>query len=356
MTYDPDAPGQAESGIFGLGSTPESSAVVLIPVPFEATTSYGGGTSLAPARILEASLQVDLTDLETGKPYAQGIAMLDPDPVITELAEPARADALAVIEAYGAPLTPELEAALARVNAASQKVEAQTHAIAKRWIEAGRLVGVVGGDHSVPLGSICAHAEAYGPIGLLHIDAHADLRVAYEGFEQSHASIMERVLATCPGVTQLVQVGLRDLGEAELERIQSDARITAHFNPDLARDRLRGKLLDRFHAIAESLPEQVYVSLDIDGLDPKLCPNTGTPVPGGLDFDEMSALLEAVVQSGRRIIGFDLCEVAPGAEGDWDANVGARVLYKLIGWALKSRDLGLDRALSQGKPRACSLH
>jgi agmatinase len=176
-------------------------------------------------------------------------------------------------------------------------------------------------------------------MGVLHVDAHADLRVAYEGFTRSHASIMHNVLADLPEVAKLVQVGLRDLSEEEHERTRTDRRVAAFFDADLAREKLEGMSFARLvDPIVEALPRQVYVSFDVDGLDPALCPSTGTPVPGGLSFHEASYLLRRVVESGRTIVGFDLDEVAPGAEGDeWPANVGARLLYKLVGWTLKSR-------------------
>ncbi len=335
--FDPDAASLADSGVFGLDTSQAQAKVVLLSVPFEATTSYRGGTSQGPAAILEASRQVDLTDLETGRPYAQGIFMRPVNDSVQAISDRAQASAKPIIECGGQiGEEPALVAALAEVNAAGEAVNEAVYQSSRALIEQGKIVGIVGGDHSVPFGSIRAHAEAYGPLGILHLDAHADLRVAYEGFEWSHASIMERVLALVPGVHKLVQVGLRDLGGRELERIEADDRIAAYFDPGLAEARLQGRLLNVWDEVVAQLPERVYCSFDIDGLDPRLCPNTGTPVPGGLDFMEVSFLLRAVVASGRRIVGFDLCEVAPGPD-EWDANVGARLLYKLIGWTLKSQ-------------------
>jgi agmatinase len=225
------------------------------------------------------------------------------------------------------------------VDAAGEAVRRYTRETARHHLAAGKVVGTIGGDHSVPLGAIEAHVEHHGELGILHLDAHADLRVAYEGFTYSHASIMERVLAELPGVTRLVQVGIRDLGAAELAAIQgSGGRVRTLFDPAIARARLSGRLLEAFRDAVSLLPDKVYLSFDVDGLDPRLCPSTGTPVPGGIDLAEASLLLEAVVDAGKTIVGFDLCEVAPGPEGDeWDGNVGARLLYKMIGWTLQSR-------------------
>jgi agmatinase len=173
------------------------------------------------------------------------------------------------------------------------------------------------------------------------------LRRAYEGFERSHASIMDNVLKLAPGVAKLVQVGIRDFCEEEVDAIRdARGRVATTFDVDVAAARMSGALPALFERIVAALPTHVYVSFDIDGLDPTLCPHTGTPVPGGLSFHEASLLVGLVARSGRTIVGFDLNEVAPGPEGDeWDANVGARLLYKLIGWTLVSRGLSTPIAL-----------
>jgi len=138
---------------------------------------------------------------------------------------------------------------------------------------------------------------------------------------------------------RLVQVGIRDLSEEEQDRIQSSGgRIVAFYDPELAEARFAGESWAAQCArIVAKLPKLVYVSFDIDGLDPALCPHTGTKVPGGLSFQMATSLIAAVVKSGRRLVGFDLTEVAPAPDGsEWDENVGARILYKLIGWSLAS--------------------
>jgi agmatinase len=143
-------------------------------------------------------------------------------------------------------------------------------------------------------------------------------------------------------VGKLVQVGVRDLGAAEAAYIrESGGRVVTHFDATLTRARFEGvPWMRQVERIVEGLPELVYLSFDIDGLDPTLCPHTGTPVPGGLSFAEAGALLAGVVASGRRIVGLDLDEVAPGPDGDeWDGNVGARLLYRMIGWTLRSQGL-----------------
>ena len=151
---------------------------------------------------------------------------------------------------------------------------------------------------------------------------------------------MHNVLERAESIARLVQVGVRDLGEREYDRIHSDPRISCNFDRDLHQL--------SWEVVLAPLPPTVWVSWDIDGLDPSLCPNTGTPVPGGLQWDQAMTLIAALVESGRKIVGFDLCEVSPGRASDgeldlsrlgesWDAAVGARLLYRLGGWALRSQ-------------------
>lgn len=328
-------------GIFGLPHTPDEAAVVVVPIPWEPTTSYRRGTAKGPAAVLEASRQVDLFDLDTGTPYEAGIAMLDPDPEIVQWNHDASALATPVIAAGGhIGGKPELQEALLRVNELSHRMNERVYALVKEQLDRGKLACVLGGDHASPFGAIRAYAERYPELGVLHVDAHADLRHAYEGFAFSHASIMRNVIDHIPGVARVVQVGIRDLSAEEKAVIDgSGGRVTTFFDRDLAARSFAGEPFAKTAAaIAAALPRRVYVSFDIDGLDPSLCPHTGTPVPGGLSFREAVYLLAEVVKSGREIVGLDLNEVAPGPEGDeWDANVGARVLYKLIGFALLSR-------------------
>ena len=331
--FDPDAPATGD-GIYGLPFTPAESRVVVLPVPFEATTSYGGGTSKGPAAVLEASKQVDLFDRETGRPFAVGISMLPMPAAVVKWNRQAKKLAAKVI-AKGGAVDRKTRAAANEVNEISERVNEWVFAKASALLEAGKLVATLGGDHAVPYGAIRAHAELYPGMGILHLDAHADLRDAYEGFTWSHASIFHNVMMRLDDVGRLVQVGVRDLGQAESEMIAaSGGRIVTFYDSDLAARKEGGesfaKLADE---IVATLPQDIYLSWDIDGLDPTLCPGTGTPVPGGLSWNEALGLLRAIHRSGKRIVGLDLCEVSPG-ETEWDANVGARLLYKMIGFAL----------------------
>lgn len=350
MPFDPDAAAQPGSGIFGLPFTRDEASIILLPIPFDATTSYGGGASAGPDAILAASAQVDLYDHQFGRVYEHGIFMQDAEPWIIELSRRSRAIAAPIIERGGADESdPAERRILDEVDAACQRINAHTFEQTRRTLAEGKLPGLVGGDHSTPFGAIRACAEhtgvqEAGGLGILQIDAHMDLREAFEGFTWSHASIMWNVLDKIPGVSRLVQVGIRDYGEGE-RRISDEARTAAddkrvitHHDYDWFLRQSRGERLEALcqEAIA-ALPQNVYISFDIDGLDPSLCPGTGTPVAGGLPFHTASLLLHTLAKSGKRIVGFDLNEVCPhpGREDEWDANVGARMLYKLCGAAMR---------------------
>lgn len=329
MHFDPDAPG-APGRLFGLPHDPDAAALAIIPVPWQATTSYGRGTRHGPDAVLRASAQVDLWDADFGDAWRSGICLVDVDPRIERWDEEAEPDALRVIDGAEGD-----DAAAARVNRLSAEVNASVRDAARAILARGGVPAVLGGDHSSPLGLLLALEESAPGFGILHIDAHADLREAYEGFTFSHASIMHNALDLLPGMKRLVQVGLRDVGEREAQRIRAEGdRVVAYFDSDLAHRLAHG---ERWAALADeivsALPDRVYVSFDIDGLDPALCPGTGTPVPGGLSFRDAVVLLRALARA-RHIVGFDLCEVG---SGEWDGNVGARVLYKLCGAALASR-------------------
>jgi len=340
--FDPNA-AAASDGIYGLPFTAEEAHVILVPVPFEATTSYGGGTSDGPRAILAASRQVDLFDIEFGRPYEAGICMLPETAAVRSLNDEARRLVRRWRDQHSLALDDAtLVADQEQVNAICDQLNAALCSQVESLHARDKLVGTIGGDHGAVFGAIAAHAERFPGLGILHFDAHADLRHEYEGFTWSHASIMNNVVRRLQGVTTLVQVGIRDLCEEEHELIRdSGGRIRTWFDADLDRERFEGMTWgQQAKQIVEALPEQVYVSFDVDGLDPTLCPHTGTPVPGGLSFQQATYLLGTLARSGRRIVGFDLVEVAPNPDGgEWDANVGARLLYKLIGAALASQNI-----------------
>lgn len=347
--FDPSAAAAADSGIFGLPHGAAVAAVHVLPAPFDATASYRKGAWKGPAAILRASRQVDLFDLEHGRPYEAGIWMAPDDGgAIEALNRRASPPADVVIEA-GGDVTGDarLEGALAEVDALGARVNELVLARTLEVYDRGALPALVGGDHSTPFGAIAAAARRHPGLGVLHFDAHADLRVAYEGFAWSHASIMDNVLRRIDGVARLVQVGVRDLCEEERDAIDaSGGRVRTLYDRDWQRAKLeRTDLRALVRSHLAHLPREVWISFDIDGLDPVLCPNTGTPVPGGLAWGETMLWLDELATSGRRVVGLDLNEVNPGPDwepahtlGDaWDAIVGARLLYRLIATALATR-------------------
>lgn len=341
-SFDPDAPATGSDGLFGLPHDPDNAAVHVLPVPWEPTTSYRQGTADGPAAIARASLQVDLHDIETGDPWRRGIALAAPDRDLRALNDEACLLATLVHTAGGVdPDDPELVQAAARVDQLAAQVYASVHGFTAGCLDSGRIPAIVGGDHSVPLGAMVAAAERFPGLGILHIDAHADLRIAYEGFQSSHASILHNVLEMAPGLATVVQVGLRDVSTREVARIGVDPRLHGWFDPEIGDRLARGEpWRDLVEQMLAPLPENVWITFDIDGLDPTMCPRTGTPVPGGLSWRDALVLLRALSGSGRRIVGFDLCEVAVDDPSDpidaYDAIVGARLLYKLAGHALKT--------------------
>jgi len=342
--FNPDNVGTFNGKLFGLPFDAAESEVIVLPVPWEATVSYRGGTSQGPAAILEASPQLDLYDPQLPEVWQTGISMLpishewmDANDLIRKKARVC----IEILESGGDPSNESIRQLADTVNERCRALCNWVQQTATQWLEQNKLVCVLGGDHSSPLGLIRALAQRHESFGILQIDAHADLRQAYQTFEYSHASIMYRALES-PQVSRLVQVGIRDYCSSEAELIRSQPeRIRLFEDRTLQRRRMQGQSwVDVCSDIVAALPQQVYVSFDIDGLDPELCPHTGTPVPGGFHFEDVFFLIEAVVRSGREIIGFDLCEVSPGEDNyldSWDAIVGARVLYRLANLAAVSQ-------------------
>lgn len=337
-TFNPNGSG-IEGNLFGLPFTPQTAELVIIPVPWEVTVSYHGGASLGPAAILNASLQVDLFLKDIPDAWKLGISML-PVPKSMEQ-ESSRLRELSTqylirLEKDGT-IQPG-EPLLQKINESCENLNIYVKSTVTKLIREGKMVALLGGDHSIPLGYLRALPNFYARFGVLQIDAHADLRKSYQGFTYSHASIMYNALKI-PAINRLVQVGIRDLCEEESEIIdRARGRIVTFYDEDIKSAVYAGKTWDTIcDKIVEVLPENVYISFDIDGLDPKLCPNTGTPVAGGLEFYQVIHLLKRIVVAGKRIIGFDLNEVAPAMDNDWDANVGARLLYQLANWMAVSR-------------------
>jgi len=329
--FNPNDIGIANGNYFALPYKPEESEIVLLSVPWDVTVSYGEGTHKGPQAIIEASVQVDLFDTLLPNTWEVTIGTIPVESSIIKKNKKFRKAAENIIEQLevGAAIS-SFQEELKNINKASSELNDYVYNACIEQIRSGKFVGLIGGDHSVPLGNMRAVSEYYGEFGILHIDAHADLRVAYEGFTYSHASIMYNALNEITQITRLTQVGVRDFCEEEANFINNNSRIRCFTDAGLKRNSYEGLTWKKqCEEIIESLPDNVYISFDIDGLSPDFCPNTGTPVPGGISFSEAVYLIHMLASSGKKIIGFDLCEVSPGEKGDWDANIGARVLYKL---------------------------
>ncbi|MEA5504510.1 agmatinase SpeB [Halotia wernerae UHCC 0503] len=329
--YNPSSIGEINGNLLGLPFDYESANLIVFGMPWEVTVSYGAGTANGPQRVLDASTQLDLFDFDHPDGWKQGIFMVEIPQDILEKNIYYRALAAKIIErlGQGKPLTakPDLTPVLKEINQAGQQVNQWLFAQCQEAMNKGKRVAVIGGDHSSPLGYFQALAAKYADFGILHIDAHADLRDAYEEFEFSHASIMFNAMKL-PQISRLVQLGLRDICHDEVQMIdQSNGRIVAYYDPAIKQKLYSGMTwIDLCREMISHLPEYVYISFDVDGLDPKLCSSTGTPVPGGLELEQAFCLFRELVKSGRKIIGFDVCEVG---DAEWDGNVGARIVYKL---------------------------
>jgi agmatinase len=332
--FDSNGPSNPKNNIFGLPFSEEEARMVILPVPWEVTVSYGAGTSRAPERIFHASMQVDLFDAETQDAWKKGIYMRQPDKKVLMKSDYLRKEAELYINYTSKGEMVEKNTfmckSLKEINEGSALLNKWVYEQTLSLLDNDKLVGLLGGDHSTPLGYYKAIAEKHGDFGILQIDAHCDLRKSYENFVYSHGSIMYNALQEIPQLKRLVQIGVRDYCQEEWDYIRgSNDRVVTWLDKDIKERGFTGQSWQQIaNEIVNQLPDKVYISLDIDGLDPKLCPATGTPVPGGFETEQIFYLLRLIIASGRRFIGFDLDEIGVG-DTDWDANVGARILWKL---------------------------
>lgn len=274
----------------------ETARVVVVPVPFDATTCYRPGTREGPQAIIDASRNLELYDTELRRsPSDVGIHTLH-----------------------------DVEPIMGNAAAMTNRIEHVTGQLLDR----GKFVATLGGDHSISIGVIRAFAARFPGMSVLQIDAHTDLRETYEDNPLSSATIMRRVLDVCP---RTAQVGMRSISEAEMRLIE-ERRLPLWLASDIAARGFRG---DRgwIDDVVGALAEEVYITFDIDAFDPSLVPGTGTPEPGGLGWYEVMDLLSAVAER-RKIIGFDVVELSPLVEGHVSPVVAAKLVYKLIGLAL----------------------
>lgn len=328
--FNPNGPG-IKGKLFGLPYSPETAELIVVGVPWEVTVTSGSGTVLGPQAILDVSNQIDLCLKNISEVWKLKVSMLPfPKELITANAQ-LRDLAIKHINALESGKKIENTSIITeKINEACENMNIYVRSVTEKLIQQGKSVGLVGGDHSTPLGYLRALGDRHKNFGILQVDAHADLRKAYEGFTYSHASIMFNALKIS-SISKLVQVGIRDYCQEELDLIaHAKGRVKTFFDQDMKEQQYKGRSWDNItDSIINELPEHVYISFDIDGLDPKLCPGTGTPVPGGLEFEQAAYLIRRVALAGKKIIGFDLSEVT---SQQWDATVGARVLFQLCAW------------------------
>ncbi len=264
--------------------------VVILPVPYDSTTTARAGARDGPAAIIAASEDMELYDVGLGyEPYRWGIHTL---PAL-------------------APLTGNAEATIARIEE-----------VAGEQIDAGKFVVTLGGEHTVAVGSARAHAKRTPGLSVLAFDAHADMRDSYMGSSYNHACTLRR----CSEVAPVTQIGLRSAEAEEAGHIRE--RGFAYYPPQVFR-----RLGNAPREIIDRLSPNVYITIDLDGFDPAQMSAVGTPEPGGLFWDEVVELL-AFVAAQRRIVGFDVTELAPDEGPRSCAQMAAKLTYRLIGLAL----------------------
>ncbi len=276
-------------------SSYENSNIVIYSAPLENSVSYGSGTKNGPREIIKASHYVEFYDEETNCElcFEKGIATL-PIKSLDKL----------------------------KSKTVINKIEKDvTNLIADE-----KFVVMLGGEHTVTLGSVLAHHKKYSNLSILQFDAHSDLRNSYEGNKYSHASVMRRVYEVNKTI---VQVGIRAQCKEEADLIKSE-NIKTFYMRDIRSEKSNVKWQKN---VVESLTENVYITFDIDGLDPSIVPATGTPEPGGLFWDETLDLIKMVGKK-KNIVGFDLVELAPSKYHESSNFIAAKLVYKILNYAL----------------------
>jgi len=278
----------------GFGDKPEgydaydSSAIVVMPVPYDGTSTWQKGADRGPAAIIEASNAMYLYDIDTGtEVYRKGIHT---DAPVREKSSPE-----AMVEAV--------------------------QSRAARHLNAGKFLVTIGGEHSVSVGAVRAHAARYPGLSVLQIDAHADLQDEFNGSRYNHACVMARVREICPSV----QVGIRAMDAYEQEVAEAGRVFYA--------EEIRGSR-EWIERAASLLTDTVYVTIDLDGFDVSIMPATGTPEPGGLLWYDVIELLRKVAET-RRVVGFDVVELCPNVYNRQCDYLAAKLIYRLLRYVFK---------------------
>ena len=270
-----------------------SAAAVLIPVPIDSTASFRSGARYGPAAIIAASVALEDYDLE-----------LDID-----------------VAALGIHTTQPLEPDVGN----PRQMAARVQAAVSHYAAMDKITGVIGGDHSAAIGSALAHRQRHPDLSVLYIDAHADLRDQYQGTAWGHGSAARRIAEHCP----IALAGVRILAQEEWDYITAAGIPVTYWPPPP----------DYINDLTARLAAQVYISIDLDVLDPSEMAAVGTPEPGGMRWLELLALLRAVAQQ-RPIVGFDICELAPNEGPPANSYTAAKLLYKMVAYAAGLRPAG----------------
>lgn len=329
--------GQTNLGIFGLDSTFETAEVGIIPVPWDATSSFKAGAHQSPQRIIDTSPQIDLYHPDFAEMASDGIYCFPIDQDIIKKNESCRRAAKKIIQAHELgefdDKNPALHKALTTVNNGSKWLHDTLYPQIESCIKDNKLIGLIGGDHSCTYPLVSTLLDYIDSFSILQIDAHMDLRPNYQEFKHSHASIMHNCLQF-KDIKRLVQVGTRDYCASEKQtQLNSGGRIKTFFDQDLKEDQFQGKTWDtQCKKIVNNCTDNVYISIDMDGLTPQYCPNTGTPVPGGLDFSQVTYLIKQLVKSKRTIVGFDIVETN-GPDNSIDIISATHMCYQIAGYS-----------------------
>lgn len=339
--FDPNAVANPQLNIFGLPFTEQDAKLIIQPVPWEATVNMNAGTARCIEHVSKASMQIELNHEGDPNAWKAGIYMSKINKKLLMRSDYLRKETELYVDftCRGECIDNNdfMCKNLREINEGGQFINGWVYDHTIDLLHNGKLVGLLGGDHSIAEGFVRALSEIHDSFGILQLDAHSDLRKSYQGFKHSHASVMHNILQNTPNVNKLVQVGIRNYCQEEAAYLkENENRITTFPDWYIKEQFYEGNtwrsIVDR---IVEALPQKVYISFDIDGLDPKLCPSTAAPVPGGLQTEQVSYLFKHIVRSGRQIIGFDLSEIGNG-ETTMDATVGAYMLWELSNWFLIS--------------------
>ena len=324
---------------FGANTTLEQAEIVLIPVPWDVTASYGKGSCHAPEAIRKASSQLDFFNRNYEKTYNHLIHFQTPPSFFQVLNKKTSRLSQKIISFWTEEkkLNKKEHLITEQVNKSCKEMISFTYNQAKMISSLGKCPGVVGGEHSVSEGILnwIGH-QTKGSFGLLHIDAHFDLRESYQGFKHSHASIMHNIMSQKYPPEKWVQIGIRDFSEEEYKIAKNHKNMHTYFDEDIHKSLFSGQSwLELTQKMISHLPSSVYISLDVDGLEWSYAPSTGTPVPGGLSFNHVLFLLKEIKNQNKKIIGFDVVETSlKDNSSDWDANVSARLIYEICGLIL----------------------